>query len=282
MKKPYAWPYLRRSNAAPPRLKIFLAIASWSCASARASSITASVAASASGRLQRRVGGLELADGAGGDRPKERVDLERLLDLVERVEVHLQPQDRAWPSSLAAARATWRRARARAARWSAVAGLALEAEHAGRGEERAAGGGTAGVVLRDLGGGPSAACSVFPASLPKHGGRSRPRLRAHDDRARGRLRLPARAGDDDDVRQPRLDRAADARATSPTTSATCSGCRRASPWGWPTASRRRAGARRTSTCTPRRAWATGWARSSTPRPTSRRCWSPPGSRRARS
>ena len=32
----------------------------------------------------------------------------------------------------------------------------------------------------------------------------------------------------------------------------------------------------TSTCTPRRASATGWARSSTRRRTSRRCWSPPG------
>ena len=47
MKKPYAWPYLPRSYAAPPRLKIFLAIASWSCSSPRASSIAASVAASA-------------------------------------------------------------------------------------------------------------------------------------------------------------------------------------------------------------------------------------------
>ena len=91
-----------------------------------------------------------------------------------------------------------------------------------------------------------------------------------DHRPRSLLRPLPRARDDDDVRQPGLDRAADARRTSPTTSATCSGSRRRSWSGWPTATRRRAAARRWSTCTPRPASATRWGRSSTPRRTTRR------------
>ena len=102
-----------------------------------------------------------------------------------------------------------------------------------------------------------------------------------DDGPRRDVRDAARAGDDHDVRQPRLDRAADAGRLP----------RRLPLRARPPGDRRRrhgrrlrAGqraVRRTSTSTPRPASATGWARSSTRRPTSRRSSSPPASRRAR-
>ena len=70
--------------------------------------------------------------------------------------------------------------------------------------------------------------------------RSARRAPPDDDRPRSQLRPLPRARDDDDLRQPGLDGAADAAARSPRTSATCSGCRRRSWSAWPTASRRRA------------------------------------------
>ena len=85
------------------------------------------------------------------------------------------------------------------------------------------------------------------------------------------VRAVPRPRDDDDLRQPGLDRAADAGRLPRRLHATCSACRSWSWSGWPTATPRRAAARPTSTCTPRPASATRSAGSSTPRPTSRRC-----------
>ena len=59
------------------------------------------------------------------------------------------------------------------------------------------------------------------------------------------------ARDDDDLRQPGLDRAADARALSRGLPLRARPAGGASPWAWPTASPRRAAASPTSTCTPR-------------------------------
>ena len=111
--------------------------------------------------------------------------------------------------------------------------------------------------------------------------RTADRVRADADRPRGQLRPLPRPRDDDDVRQPRLDRAADARRLPRRLPL------RARPAG---GGRGRDGRRlrpglgphhASSTSTPRPASATRWGRSSTPRPTTRRCWSPPASRRGR-
>ena len=106
---------------------------------------------------------------------------------------------------------------------------------------------------------------TMPTPPPGH------RVRADDHRPRGLLRRLPGPRDDDDVRQPRLDRAADARRLPrrlPLRARAAGGGRRRH------GRRLRAGERRpgaTSTSTPPPGSATRWARSSTPRPTTRRC-----------
>ena len=150
------------------------------------------------GRLQRRVRALELAHRARGDRAVDAVGDELGLDLVEQVEVHLQRGHRG------AGRAHGERAvlgRGRLARdergRGAVAGVALDAEQALDGQRRSAQRGRrrerGDDVLRGLGRGSLRGVLAHgrQASPTRATRSSDARVRAHDDRPRGHLRLPA-------------------------------------------------------------------------------------------
>ena len=85
------------------------------------------------------------------------------------------------------------------------------------------------------------------APTPRPGASRRPRTEQRGgapdaDRPRGDVRPAPRPRDDDDLRQPGLDRAADAEGLPRRLLATCSACRSWWWWAWPTASPRPAAA----------------------------------------